>query len=423
MNILLQFSPNNEVRLSLQSLNTPHRQRGDSAGSRELAKYANLAMASQVEVARGFSMSALLHTGGTPNNVIVSHTEADATEVVKSRSLDFLNEVQQATKKQRESRKNAIKPGYGGFARPSRFGRNARRRIISAGSILEKRGKNPSQGVLVTCTLPGDSPSAIREFGKWSGYVINRAFQRVRAVIYASRSWRPSQISWFYCWELQTRGALHVHTCLWSNEPAFSEYLGHVFKAGWEDAIKDISARGESDLCTKRNGRSCWLPQYWQNDVQIIRQSVARYVSKYVSKDKTKPACWDGARVYPTRWWGMDRVLNQEVRRQSPELKARSLSESRAVGLFALLSREIAEMGVCLQYSWNADIGNNGYHAGWVHCSGFYLNADIFISAKEWLLEFMARCIADIDYSCIEYRNYEPLPSYLSEVANRLLEV
>lgn len=423
MDILLQFSPNNECRLSLQAINAPRKKRGDSASQRESSKYAHLVQSSQVEVVRGFSMSAVLNTGCDRKNIIVTHDEADATEKVRLTSLDIICKLQQSEKTYKERRKKRVKSGYGLLGRVSRFTKSARRRIISAGAILEARCKNPASSVLVTCTLPGSSANAIAELPKWTGYLVNRCFSRVRAAWNVAESWRPAQLSWFYTWEIQKRGALHLHLCLWTNEPAFSEYLGTVFKEAWVNTIKDIDTKCQSDLCTKHDGKSCWLSQYWQNDVSVVRKSVARYISKYVSKDNTKSVVRNGARIHPSRWWGMDRLLTQEVVRNSPQIKARALSESRATGLFAILVKEIADMGVVQSYSWNADIGSGSYHAGWVHCSGFYLNADIFMSAKEWLLEFFTRCIADIDYSCIEYRNYDPLSSYSSEVANRLLEV
>lgn len=407
MDIVAQFTPNNEVRISLQSLKSPRKRLTDCLPVQEAEKIARHALRSQVEIVTGMSRSVILRNGNTPNNIIVTHEDAELARKAQTRSLDILRDFQTHNEDKRNARKTAKKSGYGFGTRRTKFSRFARRKIISGGALLERDSKAPAQAVLVTCTLPGSGSRAMSALSRWSGYIVNRCLTRVRVAFKRHWACEGIRLRWFYCWEFQRRGALHLHLCLWTDRSQVSLQLGELFREGWKEAILAIGNESEPHLCETSDRKSCWLPQYWQNDVSPVRESVARYVSKYVSKDgsnaETLPG--NGKAYYPARWWGMDRFLGKSIRRESAKLKVCSLSESEATAIAIEVERELINLGVVQMYHWAQDIGSASYHVGYVSCSGYYVAEGMYEVVREWLPELILRFTSRLHRSRYEYEN------------------
>lgn len=84
------------------------------------------------------------------------------------------------------------------------FTLEAKRKLLRAGGALGRFDPEPSNCVFFTGTLPGGTEDAFRTIAERSAQIVQRAkvwiYNRYKECSYS-----------FYCWELQKRGALHLH--------------------------------------------------------------------------------------------------------------------------------------------------------------------------------------------------------------------
>ena len=203
----------------------------------------------------------------------------------------------------------------------ARLQSSRKNRVRDACGVLQQQyGRNVW---FATLTLPGSTGEALRACAAWSGYLMERV-----------RQWlRDSQLGeeCVAVWELQRRGALHMHLALpmvagWSLSRLFAE-LHHM----WCVILERTSVKAGVDLFAREGGLT-WRKQKWivRIDVQKVEKSVGQYLSKYISKRASK---WSSQTSYcPTRWWSLSRNLLEksgEARRLlvSPTMSHEVLSE------------------------------------------------------------------------------------------------
>lgn len=217
-------------------------------------------------------------------------------------------------------------PGYGGIPRNSRFGLNAKRSLLRAGGAIDRLVKSPSEVVFLTGTLPGSTPEAIEAMARYSAFALHRLKAWVNKHV-------PSKKD-FYCWELQKRGALHLHYAVVVGEQQVRDRIVDGFARQWYRILERISDESGVDLFGRAEGGS-WRGRLdkCQFYAQEVEKSVAAYLSKYCSKDAGKVA--DGVRAWPpTRWWGVSRPLQEFCRELSGSYHREARHRGRLMAVF-----------------------------------------------------------------------------------------
>lgn len=195
----------------------------------------------------------------------------------------------------------------------SKFNKHGRKKILEAGGAIEKAGKQ-DDCLLVTVTIPGGGARVYDAVSRWSGYIANRMTQTLRN---ANRNDKcKDDCGYFYVWELQKRGALHLHWCLIGYDYETAEKL----KDAWYQALRDVGAKENLNCFKSESGRN-WSnsPDTWQWDIQEVKKSVAGYFAKYASKTalgskdaKPRKKGFDPASslsVSPGRWYSISKSV------------------------------------------------------------------------------------------------------------------
>lgn len=326
--VAIKSFANNEIRVSRYSQPVKRRQVGDSSCKKEDERVASLMQeAYSTDVVKGFNAFVAINAVNRPRFELVRKCDADG--IIRRRgeakkNLDIIHEFQRA--------KRAVKKKR----RIRGFTPYARRTLLEAGAVTERWTKSPNRNVLVTLTLPGDNSDTRDRFPQFAGYVVNRLLQVIRRI--------RQNVVWFFAWELQGRGVLHLHMALSSPESGVALRAGHRVKEVWERVIKELSANGKLDTCSNAKRGLCWLPQYWQNRVEVCRKSLGAYLSKYISKQKSKPGFSEdktSTHVSLGQWWGISRRLLGMVKRCRCSVRFPVAGAAQADAVHALLKRAV----------------------------------------------------------------------------------
>ncbi len=157
----------------------------------------------------------------------------------------------------------------------------------------------------VTCTIPGSTRESFRTVSQYSGWIMNRLTQIVR------RS--KHDPAWFYVWELQKRGALHLHFAIGcSNLPDALE-LAQKIEFKWFELLLELQDKMNVDVFRK-NAKWSWrnAPEKWQSHVLPVYKSCAAYFSKYVGK-QSNVVTRNNKAFCPARWWGSSSSIKRGV--------------------------------------------------------------------------------------------------------------
>lgn len=218
------------------------------------------------------------------------------------------------------------KPGWGGLPRFQRFSTYARRQILRAGGALEQFA-NHDECLFLTLTLPGSTKDAMEALARYSGMAVQRL-----------KNWIGKRISnnmSIYTWELQKRGALHLHYVVWAPARRAGEYIASHLKEQWIRILDSICAASGVDLYRK-NAEFSWASNkaIVRVDAQWCKKSVAAYLSKYVSKEATGNVTRSGKGFGPSRWYGVSRPLLAKLREFSCQVSLDSLRNVDAAAMY-----------------------------------------------------------------------------------------
>jgi hypothetical protein len=113
----------------------------------------------------------------------------------------------------------------------------------------------------------------------------------------------------FYCWELQKRGALHLHYAVHCPDEAASQYILDGFKEEWMRLLDAVSAETGVDLYYNANRGFSHKDNkdVVQAKAERVTKGVGNYLGKYLSKS-TSGGSRNGI-FAPCRWWGVSRPL------------------------------------------------------------------------------------------------------------------
>lgn len=220
------------------------------------------------------------------------------------------------------------------------FTLNAKRRIKRAGRVLDEIAK-PEECVFLTGTLPGSTRQAMAAMAAYAPYIVNG----MKAWI-AKRV--PSKMD-FYVWELQGRGALHIHYCLWVPDPIARSYILKEFRNQWVRLIRSVGKQAGVDMFARQGGGS-WRdrPDVVQAYAQTVRKSVGAYLAKYTSKSAGKG--FGG--FHPKRWWGVSRPMSAAIAERTETYRLDYIKESVAQGIYEDF-KSFIERDEANYYHWN----------------------------------------------------------------------
>lgn len=243
-----------------------------------------------------------------------------------------------------ELQEKAQNPRPIGFDNPKRvFTKLAREKLLNAGAVVEDLCPTDSPDHAanfraITLTLPGSTPEAYRALAAYSSWLLNRLLQVVRDAKF--------KIHYFGVWELQARGALHIHLGIGAdpNEASMEqlEELGNKIAKKWFKLLKEmatlkkISRGGKTgrlpgidmfklspEASERNNGIKTWRnsPDVWKWDNQAIKKNVAAYFSKYASKNVDAGNKGKTFKHYcPSRWWFCSKSINDEIKAQTIDI-------------------------------------------------------------------------------------------------------
>lgn len=363
--IILQRFANREYRLTHQNLFVRSSKGGDKYKEKESEKYAkavNSIYVLQQELVQ--EEVALISEGKIERRLF---GEVDARTGI--RALDIINEFQTKIKPTK-------KGGWGHLANPTTFTKNARHRLLEAGAIVDKHCRLNAWEI--TCTLPGGTTAALRTLAENTGWLMNELTQIIR---------RAKCTYWFYVWEFQRRGALHLHLLI-ADPQKNLETLAHKLESRWWRTLDYLSEKNQVDLYERRHGGS-WrdAPSNWQSHIAPIEKSVAAYFSKYASKN-VKPS---SSRSYrpspfsPSRWWGCSTEIKAKIKAYRRKWKL-EISPFIAKQIQEYLQGWLHDHGRIKNYSYEFQLGQtaNGTELGggevWIN----YYNNESFARMQTW---------------------------------------
>lgn len=203
------------------------------------------------------------------------------------------------------------RPGFGMTpTRTTRFGKGGRRRLLQAGGVLDKILPGPEAAVFLTGTLPGSTELSKAAMSAWSSYIVQ-----------SLKNWMSHYRSDpydFYVWELQRRGALHLHYVTVIRDPIVRAEVIAGFKRAWIRIMRNVSELSGVDMFARSRGGT-WAknPEVTQAYAQECKKSAVAYLSKYATKSNKGFGCI--CKYQPVRYWGVSRPLLAKIREMTEE--------------------------------------------------------------------------------------------------------
>jgi hypothetical protein len=217
-------------------------------------------------------------------------------------SLDIIRE-KQPLKKPSIARKNT----------PKNFTAKSGQRLRECGAAMDIMcAGDLSQCYEICLTLPADHEAAFSTLAEHTYYATNLLFSKLKKDFFGS-------VSWFYVWEYQKRGALHLHIAVHHPNPEMLEEVCASIKAHWIQILLAIGERKNICMFSRKNLKSCTISQKWQMHSAQIQKAVGAYFSKYAGKTQSKQDYY--CTKYPiSRFWGSSRSLKEIIKKNSIEI-------------------------------------------------------------------------------------------------------
>lgn len=234
------------------------------------------------------------------------------------------------------------------------FTLDARRKLLRAGGALGRFDSEPSHCLFFTGTLPGSTEEAYRAIAVYSSEIVHRVKKWI------GKRYDEFQYS-FYCWELQKRGALHLHYLLYCPCKSSRERMMREFKSFWTFLLMSVSEKSGVDLFARSYGGTHRQNlDVVQAYVQECRSSVSAYMAKYVGKDAGK----GNTANFPSRWSSVSRPLGTLIKEYTREVKAVTPSYTQARSKFVTAREELTDTGG-VHYTYHHKVGVGDTHIGY----------------------------------------------------------
>lgn len=199
-----------------------------------------------------------------------------------------------------------------GLGRPRR---GTRKRVIRLGGALDRYAYELGWvRCFVTLTCPGSSDRAVEGFSAWTGKILHTIHNWIGKKILRT-SGRKECVR-MHVWELQRRGAEHLHA-VYVVPPVVFDSIKKEIKEWWSNLLGRLSDETGIDFFERGDGKGSWRgnTDVLQVKVEKVEKSVGAYLSKYIGKE-LKP----GSRVArflkvarPARLWGASKFLKRSL--------------------------------------------------------------------------------------------------------------
>lgn len=227
-------------------------------------------------------------------------------------ALYNVSEYQQAQRKKCTLdiiKKSQRKPKSCKLNKPKSFTKVSGQRLRECGAAIDHVASEPRFTHCVTLTLPANHEKAFTALAANSYYATNRLFQPIRRFY-------GDMCLWFYVWEYQGRGALHLHIAVYHPDETEGLYISQKLINQWHKILCDIGEVSETDMFLRKDGKSSTIRSKHQHHCQPMQKSLGAYFSKYAGKKESKQS-WH-CRKYPvSRFWGSSRTVKQVVKQLS----------------------------------------------------------------------------------------------------------
>ena len=251
-------------------------------------------------------------------------------------ALDLLNESRRSVKFAR----------FGHEHKLTKLTSKAKLALREAGSILDRDYKDNIY--LVTMTLPSDGRKQFELLARYSGYVIDRLQRLFRNI--------PG-LQYYYVWEFQKRGALHLHYAVAHSNPDTAFKAARIMRTQFYKVLRDIGSEHNIDMFASRTASGgTWAnkPKQWQWSIDKITKSVTGYLSKYLSKGSMGFT----EAFYPARWWGCCTSLRQKVKACKIEITIAELPNDIARNAFYHFCEFFSDLNPALVLPYENHIHN-----------------------------------------------------------------
>jgi hypothetical protein len=211
----------------------------------------------------------------------------------------------------------------------------------------------PERSREVTLTLPANRGEAFKVLADRSGYVVNRLFQPIRNKY-------GDECHWFFVWEYQKRGALHMHVCIFHKDVEICEVIADKLINQWHQILCDVSEVTGICMFTDRTGKACTIRQNHQNHTAPIQKTVGAYFSKYAGKSESKQFWY--CQKYPvSRFWGSSKAVKAIIKANSLKYDYDLENEKNAnLWLESIIEKIITKLAIVSANLYDFDIQLSG---------------------------------------------------------------
>lgn len=208
-----------------------------------------------------------------------------------------------------------------GWGRPHRgklsFRGGTKRRVQRlAGQMDEECDRSGKVRMFITLTCPGSTRTAVETFSAWTGYLQHSLFGWIsRKQELAGHS---KQVHRVHVWELQKRGAEHLHCVILVSRQVFNSVQKEI-RSWYSNLLERVCHRSGVDIFERSGGKGTWKGNsgVLQLKVEEVTQSVSAYLSKYLVKGFRPGAQGFSTNLTPrpSRLWGASRCLKAAMKR------------------------------------------------------------------------------------------------------------
>jgi len=368
---VLELHPNREVRLGFQAQMSAKRTGEDTDRDRESTRYAEACqklLTIERWVKHG-SYAEILPSG----RIEITRYTTEQYEAERSALLDIISGFQEVTLDAQEPRSVKVlgkdlqipqrkRKKVIGFCdrvtvnKKRHFGNAQRRALLRTGAVMSRLYPNSGQTYEVTLTIPGSTTAALKCVAAHTPWLTNRLMQVIRDIERKT----GITLSWFYVWEWQKRGALHMHMALGSSDGQLAKRAADEIEYRWFELLLELRKMTGIDVFARSYGGT-WRdqPSEWQSHVAAIAKNLAAYFAKYASKDKdTREAERNGTpvRFYPRTWWGRSRDLAVAVREQTIKICLGFLTEDEAATWYQRLDEVLSNYPHIREYCYDFSV-------------------------------------------------------------------
>jgi len=238
---------------------------------------------------------------------------------------------------------------------PKSFTQAAGQKLRECGAAIDKICKKPENCYTVTLTLPADTEASFTALAAYSGFAINYLFQPVRDQY-------KGEVFWFFVWEYQKRGALHIHLCVYHPELETTKAIAKLLYDRWYVVLEHIQDKACTDMFVRRDGKTYTPKEKYHCYIQPVRRSLGAYFSKYAGKKQSKNDFY--CQKYPiSRFWGSSQNLKDLIKKLSFDFTFRSGDSEAIEAIVAEIMSKLCREDIAIQSDYDFDIGKsyNGY--------------------------------------------------------------